>query len=479
MNYNEIFKIKLDSNNPAVIEENKTWNYSEFISFIYNLRDYLIKNSYKTLAFSLPQGFYAYTIEWASFLSGTTFCPINISDPQLRKEKILNIFKPDIFITTTDTIDNFEGQIYIEELFKKLYTPIKQIKPMRMFNTNRAYVIFTSGTTGDPKGVIIKRKGLENFLNWSLNAYNVTEKDIWAQYSKIGFDLSICDIFTAILGGASLVPFANYGEKMLPAILIKKYKITIWHSVPSIFDIINKSGHLKYDYISSLRLISFCGEKLYKAQIDKIFQKKQDLTIFNTYGPTEVTIFCTYVKLNKKNYLDYCYNTVSIGQALPGYKIELYDKKNNYGELLVISDYIGEGYLNKPIEQAKQGYQVINNQEVFFTGDYVKINNNHIYFDTRKDSQVKVLGNRVDLNEIDAQLREIGFHQVKSIFIEKKIISFVVAENILEIEIKEKLKTMLPQYYIPSSIKIINNMPLNINDKIDEKELIKLYEKEI
>ncbi len=480
MDYEETLINRISWQTPSVIEEKKTWSYREFVLHVFVIRDHLIDNSIQQVAFCLPQGFYAYAVEWAAYLAGSVFCPINTSDPLVRKSNILDALQPDLLIESN--CDNrYFGNVRcidIKDLFSNVDVDNYRIKKKQRIRNTRAYVIFTSGSTGKPKGVIIKRKGLNNFLEWSVKAFCPTQADRWGQYSQMGFDLSICDIFTAIIGGSALVPFSDMGQKILPGLKINEDKITIWHSVPSVLDIMSKAGHLRNDMLSTIRIFSFCGEKLFASQLDKLFFDNQSLIVFNTYGPTEGTIFCTYIELNYKNYRDHCINTASIGEPIPGYKLEISCSDNNKGELIIASEFIGEGYLNEFNQSTNSGFQMKNIEEwpveVFITGDYVIIHNDEMYFDTRKDGQIKLLGNRIDLSEIDEELRQLGCHQVKSVFYQNRIISFIVEDGVDNEELKEGLSRVLPSYYLPSEIVSIKEFPFNVNGKVDVKMLMNM-----
>ncbi len=146
----------------------------------------------------------------------------------------------------------------------------------------------------------------------------MTENDRWGQFSNLGFGLCLPDIFPAILNGAALVPIASPGEKLFPGKMIKRHGITFWNSVPSVVDLMDKAGHLTPAYLETLRKISFCGERLFPTRVEKLLAVNPDLIIYNTYGPTEITIFCTAKKIDIHTYKNYSHKTMSIGKPMPG-----------------------------------------------------------------------------------------------------------------------------------------------------------------
>ncbi len=479
MNYELHLWEKLQSSNIAVVDYEKQWTYQEFVEHVFLLKKVLIEKDIKKLAFRLSQGFHAYVIEWASYLAGTVFCPINLTDPILRTEIILDTFQPDLVIADSQEFplrDKYNTVVY-KDLVNQTKPVYVDMKPTHGISNDIAYVIFTSGTTGTPKGVVIKRKGLENFLDWSVRQFDVSPNDRWAQYSSIGFDLSICDIFTAILGGASLVSFGNATDKLLPGPRICEQKITVWHSVPTVIDLLSKANQVTSEYIGGLRLMSFCGEKMFPSQLKDLFSANTNVLVFNTYGPTEGTLFCTFQQLHADDYKQYCKRSVSIGDPIPGYELIISDNENNKGELILKSEFIGVGYLDSEGREPITGFSTIRENasvsEIYKTGDYVyRDENGYLYFETRKDSQIKVLGNRVDLNEIDFHLRNLGCTQAKTVYYDKRIVSFVVNINKGSEDLLKELELLVPKSYIPRQMLKYESLPLNRNGKVDTNKLI-------
>ena len=466
---------QLNNNNIAVVEDNKSWSYSDFATYSLRVYEYLKSNKINRIMICLPQSFYAYAIIWGAYCAKVTFCPVATSTPLERIKYYSSQFMPDIIVS--DCYGAFDNRCISScDLFTKPF--IKRVPPLISQTDDRllAYVIFTSGSTGLPKGVMIERRSLENFLGWSTSEYDIKPGDKWGQYSNLGFDLSICDIFTAILKGATLIPISGKAEKLLPAKVIKNKKITFWHSVPSVIDLINKAKHLNLYFLGSLKTMVFCGEKLFPSQIEMLFNINPSLVIYNTYGPTETTIICSFVKLTVENYKQFCHNTVSIGQALPGFELSLSDDKENANEIIIISDYIASGYLNcgdklkMPFEKIiKNGIQT----SKYKTGDFGEIIEDNLYFIARRDSQIKIMGYRIDLNEIDYRLREYGCKTSITTYYNSKIISFVIHEKYDSDKIIKYLSEYLPVYYLPHIIINKQEFPYNVNGKIDINKLLK------
>lgn len=423
----------------------------------------------------LPQCFDAYTLIWAALLSKTPFCSLNYGTPLARIEYCKNAFKPDLSVGIPES----SGGVSVEGLNEMLRSiGEEEIAPTTDSGDEKvAYVLFTSGSTGHPKGVKIPRSSLEHVISWAIHEYSVEPTDVWAQYSSLGFDLSLLDIFTAISCGATLLAVSTTGEKMLPSELIRNHSVTIWHSVPSAFELIDKSKRLTTYHLKSLRLVIFCGERLFPSLAHKILSLESSPSVYNTYGPTEATILCSYLRLTSTNLDDNSRFTVSIGQPLPGNTFTLANADDGYGELVVSGVNVGLGYIDNDPES---GYKYLEGESQpweYRTGDYCRYMDGVLYFEHRKDSQVKILGNRIDLSEIDQALRDIGCSSSLSLELDGRIISFILNAPMPIDALRDALRQKLPEYYLPAEIVSKLEFPYLLNGKIDAIKLKDDYAK--
>lgn len=460
----------------AVIENGQEWTYGAFISHVRHYTSYLKNHGIARLFLDLPQGFHGYALIWASYFSGTTICPIPPEIPFNRKEIILDQFLPDLIITNDAELLRRNNAVDVKSIeLCGQPSPIDLLQIPRF--SNIVYVIFTSGSTGIPKGVVVNRNSLQNFLNWSCTEYKLKKGDRWAQYSSLGFDLSICDIFTCLSQEATLVSFTTKSQKLFPAKFIKQLDISFWHSVPGVIDLMYQSGQLTESNLHNVRVMSFCGGKLYPHHLEWLFQANPELIIYNNYGPTESTIYCTTQKLTKDNYLKHCSDTVSIGSTIPGYEIYLEADKHADLEVIIISNFISDGYLStddsdlfKSREQnglAARSYR---------TGDFVKQINGDTYFLKRKDAQIKVNGHRIDLSEIDYWIR-IWQPTIPctTTFQNGRILSFIQTTERIEDKLLDFLKKKLPFHYLPYRIVCIDKFSYNVNHKVDIEALYAIF----
>lgn len=455
------------STNTAVIEQGAQRTYAEFVERTLQLVALLRTRKVNRVLLCLPQCFDAYTLIWAALLSKTPFCSLSYGTPVARIEFCRDAFKPDLSVGIPESI----GGISAEDLTAMLRPVGEEDVPPSREGDHVAYVLFTSGSTGHPKGVTIPRSSLDHVIAWAIQEYRADSTDVWAQYSSLGFDLSLLDIFTAISCGAALLAVSTPGEKMLPSELIKNHSVTIWHSVPSAFELIDRSRRLNTVHLKSLRLVIFCGERLFPSLAQKILALDSKPSVYNTYGPTEATILCSYLKLTASNIDDNSRATVSIGEPLPGNTFTLADPANGYGELVISGLNVGLGYIDNDREL---GYKYRDGEAQpceYRTGDYCRYVDGALYFEHRKDSQIKILGNRIDLSEIDQALRDIGCSSSLSIEFNGKIVSFVLNSPMTEDALRDSLRKQLPEYYLPSEIVCKLEFPYTLSGKIDVNEL--------
>ncbi len=461
----------------AVIDGDRKISYSEFFNLVKVISNsLLLKTQTPKIVFDLEQGIEAYALIVATLNVGGTYCPLNPDAPINRKYQIISEFQPD-FIIVKEIISEtlHQDEIVFDNLYVENNTQEIEISYK---GEDIIYVIYTSGTTGMPKGVKICRKALNKFLEWSIPTYNAGDGDIWGQFSFLSFDLSIVDIFTCLCSGATLLAMSDTNaRKYRPSSVIENQRITIWHSIPSAVDFMIVNEKAKVFDFSSLRLLSFCAEPLKKHQVEFLFGKNKDLIVFNTYGPTEGTLFCTWQELKSNNYLNFFDFTMSIGKAIPGWNIKLNSVEDfTEKEIIIYGDFIGKGYLGEVVD-TKFKEIVIDGQiiQAFETGDLVNEKNGNLYFSCRKDRQVKIKGFRVELDEIDLKINQ--FLKKNSVTIQKKdsLYSFIESdEKIKDEELREHLKKELEPYKIPNNFYSINEFPRSQNQKIDNNSLLKL-----
>ena len=468
----------------AVEAGDKKYSYKEFWLATKSIASMLLKIKKKPLVVIIGEkGFLTYASMFGVLLAGGTYVPISINTPLKRICKIVLLLKSNIIICPTKYKFYLKKNFYSVNVLcekdillkKKVETSFNSIPVNKL-----AYIIFTSGSTGTPKGVCISRESLNHYINWLTKTLKMKPGKKCSQFPEIGFDLSVADIYATFCSGATLIPAVSKYANIFPGRFIKEKKITHLVCVPSLIDVINNAKDLKKNNLRSLEKIFFCGEPLLKSQVNSLFKVKKTLQILNTYGPTEATVSCTYKKLSFSNFKKFSLTSMSVGKAIPGMKIQFQKKKHLFsrdeGEILISGIQLADGYFNDKKNTDKFFFH--KKRKLYRTGDYAIKKNGEIYFKNRIDGQVKIKGHRIELDEIDYNLREIGYKNVSTIVAKKNIISFIA--NIKKFDantIIKKLSSSLPEYMLPSHFIKIKSLPINANGKINKNQLIKNAEK--
>lgn len=459
----------------AVEDANGPVSYGEFGRMVARMAGAIADTASSAKVFiHLPQGAPAYAAMFATHMAGGFYTPCNVAHPRNRKMGILAQFAPDVIIgdgTTRSDLAIAEGSRHID-VTDLTASPLGAARRRH----DLAYVMFTSGSTGQPKGVMIPHEALDHYVAWALEALAVRPEDRWSQHPNIGFDLSVLDIYGALAGGATLVPLAGRRDRLLPADAIRRRRLTIWNSVPSVVDLMAKAKQLTPAHLASLRVMTFCGEPLLPSHLARIFAARPDLAVHNTYGPTEATVSVTSLWLNAETYQEACGASVALGDAIPGMGLHLIDgETRNEGEVVLTGPQLARGYWNAPEETARQ-FQTLKiggkTIAAYRTGDRARRRNGHVFFENRIDRQIKLHGHRIELGEIDTALRHAGAIAACTILSDNKLVSFVeIVGDVSAAGLLDEIRNSLPGYAIPATVVPIDRLPRSANDKIDVNTL--------
>lgn len=472
-------------NTIAVEQSNANYSYKDFYYMVVNLSKKILSiKKNPTVAIIGEKNILSYVSIFSVLLSGGTYIPISSSSPIKRIYKILSSAKIDLIICQNKQINLIK-----KKLSKKIFLTEDNLSNKRgniKFKTSKsnklAYIIFTSGSTGEPKGVCISRESLAHYVKW-LNSNLGLKKGVkCSQFPEISFDLSVADIFGTLCSGGTLCPADTIYSKSFPGRFIRSKKINYLICVPSLIDVIKSSNDLNRKNLISLKEVFFCGEPLLRTHVTNLFQSKKNIKIINTYGPTEATVSCTFKKVGLKDLKGNINQSISIGSPISGMKIKLISGNKfskNEGEIVIYGKQVAQGYLNK--KENKNKFIFSKNKVAYFrTGDYVQIEKGEMFFKNRIDSQVKIKGHRIELDEITSNLIKYGIKKATTIVCFDKIISFYLDKKKVDSEnIKKFLKKYIPQYMVPNYIFQIEEMPLNQNGKIDSKALLSIAKKKI
>jgi amino acid adenylation domain-containing protein len=362
-------------------------------------------------------------------------------------------------------------------------------QPLAIQPTDLAYIIFTSGTTGLPKGVMISAGAVRHYIEVVTKLLGLEADDRALEVCELSFDFSVLDMFATWHAGASLhILPAN---RVMNAVkFARENRLTVWNSVPSLVGMLRQIKALAPGVLPDLRLTVFGGEPLPLGVVEAWRQAAPNSALHNLYGPTEVTVSCMIQSVADPLTVTPKRNVIAIGRPFPDIDAAIFNCDRQMaaidepGELALAGIQLAEGYLNAN-ELTEARFPVIEGKRWYLTGDLAFRDAEGVYHHLgRIDNQIKVHGNRVELEEIDTHLRELsGTELVATVpwpMIEggaKGLIAFVAGSPKRTEEILTGLRRRLPNYSVPSRIIPIDTMPLNSNGKVDRGMLIRTLEK--
>ena len=462
-------------------------SYSYLDSFIYSLKilQFIKKNNLRhkiILTFS-NKSFEMYSSIFPILISGNTWVPLSINLPLDKIKNILQQINPDLCIH-----DNCNPEI-IRFLKKKIrclkfkdikinsnikVSVINEIKNLDINST--AFIYFTSGSTGDPKGIRVSHRNIiSDVYEQKKYLYKNNIKNlIFGDYYDTAFSIFFDIFFPALYFRSTISPSLTKSDNFYLLDHYKKNNINTLVAVPSTFgrimEILNKSKKK----LSGNNLI-ITGEPFYLNFLEFLYKKTKFKQIFNCYGGTEMGNWVFYHQCSKQDLIKYKkYNLVPIGKPFGSVSAKV--KKN---QLIVSGPMITQGYVNKDLNKNKF---IFRKENIFFTGDKVKKINSIYICKGRSDKMVKINGYRIEIPDVEANFRKLEYIKDAIVFEKKSkdyknyliaIISLVKPKS--DNQIRKDLQSFLSLYMIPRKIYILNSLPKNSNGKLDRAGMIKKY----
>lgn len=358
--------------------------------------------------------------------------------------------------------------------------------PAAMAADDLAYVIFTSGTTGLPKGVMVSAASLAAYLAALGARKAMTPEDRASQFTELSFDPSVGEIFVPWYAGASLhvVPAITHAS---PARFIREQRLTIWGSAPSAIAWMRDTRSLQPNSLANLRYSSFGGEPLSLAAVRDWQAAAPNSVIDNLYGPTEATVDCAgqRVEPGATPIVTPGRGILAIGTPHPGTELAIFGRDRRplppgqTGELAIAGKQVSQGYLGLP-ELTAERFPVIEGKRWYLTGDLAYCDEaGNFHHLGRLDNQIKIHGHRVELEDVEAQLRLVaGVDQVAAVAwpveegVARAIVAFVAGSPMPARQIREALRGRVPPYMVPEAVHAIAALPLNANGKLDRSALV-------
>jgi len=353
-----------------------------------------------------------------------------------------------------------------------------------------AYLLFTSGSTGIPKGVAVSQSNACAYMEYAKKRFAFRPEDRCSQNFDLTFDLSVHDLFVCWDAGATLVPYSE--QTLTPATLVDEKELTCWFSVPSVAMFASKVGLLTPGAFPTLRWSLFCGEALSASLAEAWQQAANNSIVENLYGPTEATIAITWYRWDSKTSPAECVSgLVPIGWPFDDQQICAVNDNGEVvptgesGELCLGGTQVTRGYLNDPEKTARSFVKLPSSGDKIWyrTGDLVRMDDRGCaYYLGRRDFQVKISGYRVELQEIDLVLREASKTELAVAIpwpLNEGSASGIVgavsgSDPARDAEIIKACQARLPRYMVPTRLYHFDQLPLNVNGKIDRGKITKM-----
>ena len=420
----------------------------------------------------IPRNEYMFILPLAAMKAGCAYQPLDPSYPKDRLNFMVKDADAVLLITDPDLrslMDEYEGDVIYTTALEgggPYELPENPLTPGSLF-----ILLYTSGSTGVPKGVMLEHQNLVAFINWYHRYYDLRPEHNVAAYASFGFDANMMDMYPALTSGATVHVIAE--DIRLDLIALNDYfeANNITHSF-----ITTQVGvqFLQNTENHSLKHLSVGGEKLVSVS------PAQGYTFYNGYGPTECTIFSTTMPVLEKE------DNIPIGRPVDSLDCYVMDKQLHRlpvgaaGELVIVGKQVGRGYLNRP-DKTAEAFFTMNGERAYHSGDIVRYRQDgNIEFVGRKDGQVKIRGFRIELKEVEAVIRE--FSGIRDVTVQafddlnggKYIAAYIVSDDTVDIDaLNAFILERKPPYMVPASTMQIERIPLNVNQKVDRKALPK------
>ncbi|MGS0748148.1 AMP-binding protein [Halpernia sp. GG3] len=452
--------------------DEQIFTYSEIFDITKQIRAQLKNYESQNIGIYLTSDSFMYASILAIWFEGRTYVPIHVDFPFNKNDSIIEQAGVGVLLSSIPVIEDFG--IIILDSTKNVYCSDEE--PVKCDINTNAYILFTSGSTGNPKGVPISFKNLIYFVESYENTFGkIFPSDKVLQMFELTFDVSVVSYLVPWLSGATVVGLNKKEAKFLQILdLLEANKITVAQMVPSILTL--TVPYLDPNIVNkSLRTMFFAGEALLEIQMATWRKFVPNSKIYNAYGPTENTIVCIAYELENEPKVRN--GIISIGKPMLHNEVRFLDNTINEGEMLLSGQLLTAHYW-KNTEKDSKTFINVDGKRFYKTGDWCERDaEGNIFYKSRVDYQVKINGFRVELAEVEYFANKILKNGLSvAISYQDKntndqLVLFTNDMSTNNLHIINYLKNNLPEYMVPSKIFKIEKFPVNLSGKIDRKEL--------
>ena len=410
--------------------------------------------------------------------SGRPYVPLDTAFPQQRIDKILETSRAALVLTPKDILQFSALQVR---------GPARGVQGDEPF-----YILFTSGSTGEPKGVIITLACLEHFITWMLAEHRFTQLgEVFLNQAPFSFDLSVMDLYCSLATGGTL--FSTSRDRIAnPKELYRALAssgVTTWVSTPSFAQMCLVEEKFGEAMLPRVRRFLFCGETLPPQTAAQLLKRFPKAEVWNMYGPTEATVATTSMRVDAA--ILERYSPLPVGHAMPGTEILLVNRNREVvppderGGIIIVGPNVSPGYLARPDLTADAFFQH-RGQRAYRTGDFGRFRNGLLFFEGRMDEQIKLSGYRIELGDVEANLRALatvrdavvlpvikdGAAQSLAAFVVLAVRDDASHFNLSQ-RLRKQLSERLPAYMLPRKFAFFDTFPMTANGKVDRASLAK------
>ncbi len=412
--------------------------------------------------------------------AGHAYVPLDSSLPRARLEQTVAAADARLVLTPKRVRELAEGDV--------------PPPPRRLSGNDPFYVIFTSGSTGDPKGVVITAGCLESFVDWLIDEHRFGEdREVFLNQAPFSFDLSVMDLYPCLSTGGTLVS-VTADEIANPKRLYRTLAgsgVTVWVSTPSFARMCLAERSFGEAMLPALRRFLFCGETLPPEVAAALLDRFPRAEVWNTYGPTEATVATTSVRIDRA--LLARESPLPVGRTKPGTQIVVVGEDGApvpagaRGEIVIAGPNVGVGYVGRP-ELTAQAFFELDGVRAYRTGDLGRFEGSLLFFEGRADDQVKLHGYRIELGDVEANLRALARVRDAVVVpvlkdgVADSLAAFVVLDGAAAAEtpaevtrsLRAELRERLPGYMLPRRLEFLDSLPTNLNGKVDRRRLAEM-----
>ena len=507
---------------PALTVDGETWSYGRLLEASERAAAAVDRETNEAagrfVALFMQRTALSYVGILGILLSGRAYVPLNPKYPPLRNARMLNQAEASVVVVDEPHLEALrevldgvghavtvlllgaQGDHRLDPPHRLVtWTPVAAAEGKTEWpagsDDDYAYMMFTSGSTGMPKGVVITRGNVRAYVSAMLQRAPLQPDDRLSQSFDLTFDLSVHDMFVCWTAGACLCCVPDKAL-MAPAKFIQDARLTVWFSVPSTIAFMRQLKMLRPGAFPALRHSLFCGEALSAAAAEAWHLAAPNSTIDNLYGPTEATIAFTAHRWSDNGAsADGARGLVPIGDPFPGLRTVIVDDDlrpvadGAAGELCVAGPQVSPGYWRDPDNTAERFIAINGDARAsrwYRTGDRVmRTPENGLIFLGRTDHQIKILGHRVELGEIEQALRDatnsdlvVALPWPPTESGAGGVVGMVSGTTTSEKDLLAHCKSKLPWYMVPRAIRFVADWPLNANGKADRAKLGELLERD-